>query len=82
MDRMIKEPVIYQLGHDFGIVTNIRRADVQEGIGWVIRTASGVFDTVTVFSGLDVLAMVGFALGQLLDFSEKATSRWRETELA
>lgn len=52
------------------------------GIGWVIRSASGVFDTVTVFAGLVVLAMVGFLLTQILDYSEKATSRWRETELA
>jgi NitT/TauT family transport system permease protein len=52
------------------------------GIGWVIRSASGIFDTVTVFAGLVVLAMVGFLLNQILDYSEKATSRWRETELA
>ena len=33
---MVKEPVIYRLGRDFEIVTNIRRADVREDIGWVI----------------------------------------------
>ena len=38
---MIKEPVIYQLGRDFEVVTNIRRADVQEGVGWVILELEG-----------------------------------------
>ena len=41
LDRLIKEPVIYRLGHDFEVVTNIRRADVQEGIGWVILELEG-----------------------------------------
>jgi hypothetical protein len=41
LDRLIKEPVVYRLGHDFAIVTNIRRADIQEGIGWVILELEG-----------------------------------------
>lgn len=52
------------------------------GIGWVIRTASGIFDTTSVFTGLFVLALVGFSLNQTLDWIENRTSRWRETELA
>ena len=40
-DGLIKEPVVYQLGHKFDIVTNIRRADIQEGIGWVILELEG-----------------------------------------
>ena len=38
---MVKEPVIYRLGRDFEIVTNIRRADVREDIGWVILELDG-----------------------------------------
>jgi ABC-type methionine transport system ATPase subunit len=41
LDRLIKEPVVYKLGHDFDVVTNIRRADIQEGIGWVILELEG-----------------------------------------
>ncbi|MCH8199791.1 MAG: NIL domain-containing protein, partial [Chloroflexi bacterium] len=41
LDRLIKEPVVYQLGKKFDIVTNIRRADIQEGIGWVILELEG-----------------------------------------
>lgn len=31
----IQEPIIYLLGKDFDIVTNIRRADVKADYGWV-----------------------------------------------
>ena len=34
--QLIKNPVIYELGHRFEIVTNIRMADVDETTGWVI----------------------------------------------
>ncbi len=33
---LVKEPVIYQLGRKFEIVTNIRRADVTRDQGWVL----------------------------------------------
>jgi ABC-type methionine transport system ATPase subunit len=41
LDRLIKEPVIYQVGRDFAVVTDIRRADIQEGIGWVMLELEG-----------------------------------------
>ena len=31
----IKDPVIYQIGHEYKVVTNIRRADVTEKTGWM-----------------------------------------------
>lgn len=31
----LNDPVIYRIGQDFKIVTNIRRADVGEDTGWV-----------------------------------------------
>lgn len=39
--EMVKEPIIYRLGHDFHIVTNIRRADVREKLGWVVLELDG-----------------------------------------
>ena len=39
--NLVKEPVIYHLGRDFEIITNIRRADVQEDMGWVILELEG-----------------------------------------
>ncbi len=37
----VKEPIIYQIGHNFQLVTNIRRAEVQEDLGWVILELDG-----------------------------------------
>jgi len=39
--QLIKEPVIYELGKQFKIVTNIRRADVTADRGWVILELDG-----------------------------------------
>jgi hypothetical protein len=36
VESLIKEPIIWKLGREFEIVTNIRRADVQADRGWVI----------------------------------------------
>lgn len=39
--NLITEPVIYQLGKQFRVVTNIRRADVKEERGWVVLELEG-----------------------------------------
>ncbi|MBI2872819.1 MAG: NIL domain-containing protein [Chloroflexi bacterium] len=39
--QLIKEPIIYQLGRDYDVVTNIRRADVRPEIGWVVLELDG-----------------------------------------
>ena len=41
VERLIKEPVIWKLGRQFDVVTNIRRADVQDDRGWVILELEG-----------------------------------------
>ena len=38
---LITEPLIYLLGKNFEIVTNIRRADVREKMGWVVLELDG-----------------------------------------
>ena len=38
---LVKEPVIYQLGKQFELVTNIRRADVTRDQGWVLLEVIG-----------------------------------------
>jgi hypothetical protein len=38
---LIKDPVIYRLGKQFEVVTNIRRADVTEDRGWVVLELEG-----------------------------------------
>ncbi len=39
--KLIKEPIIYSLGQQFKIVTNVRRADVTENRGWVVLELEG-----------------------------------------
>lgn len=37
----IKEPIIYQIGKEYQVVTNVRRADVRETTGWMDLELSG-----------------------------------------
>jgi len=39
--ELIKEPIIYNLGKQFGVITNIRRADVNGDRGWVVLELEG-----------------------------------------
>ena len=39
--ELITEPIIYLLGQKFRVVTNIRRADVREDMGWVVLELEG-----------------------------------------
>lgn len=38
---LVNQPVVYNMGRQFGVVTNIRRADVGHDRGWVILELSG-----------------------------------------
>ena len=43
---LVTEPVIYELGHRFAVVTNIRRADVTRDEGWVVLEVEGELDDI------------------------------------
>ena len=49
--NLVQEPVIYKLGVDFHVVTNIRRADVDDTQGWVVMELEG--DEGDIKRGLD-----------------------------
>ena len=55
--QKITEPVIYELGKKFEIVTNIRRADVREDMGWVVLELVG--DEAENESGLEWVVETG-----------------------
>ena len=57
LTALVKEPIIYQLGHNFDIVTNIRRADVREDMGWVVLELDG--DESEIQRGLDWVSAIG-----------------------
>ncbi len=45
-EDLIKEPLIYNLGHEFQVSTNVRMADVDERTGWVILELEGDADEI------------------------------------
>ena len=45
-ERLINEPDIHRLGKDFDLVTNIRRANIEEGHAWVILEMEGTEESI------------------------------------
>jgi hypothetical protein len=39
--ELIREPIIYNLGEQFNIITNIHSADISEDRGWVVLELEG-----------------------------------------
>ncbi len=54
---LITEPLIYELGKKFEIISNIRRADVRESIGWVVLELKG--DESEIDSGVEWMRLAG-----------------------
>ena len=44
--ELIPKPTIWQLGRDFEVITNIRRANVTRNQGWVVLEVEGNLDDV------------------------------------
>lgn len=44
--KLVEEPVIHTLGSRFGLVTTIRRANLEEGSGWVILEVDGSVEAI------------------------------------
>ena len=42
----VREPLIYRMGHEFQVVTNVRMADVERDFGWVILEIEGEPDEI------------------------------------
>lgn len=63
MTQLVKEPIIYQLGQNFNLVTNIRRADVREDMGWVVLELDG--DDTEIQRGLDWVSAIGVRVDPL-----------------
>ena len=57
ISELVKEPIIYQLGQNFQVVTNIRRADVREDMGWVVLKLDG--EDTEIERGLDWVSAIG-----------------------
>ena len=57
LDEAIKEPLIYELGHKFKVVTNIRGATIKEDIGLVTLEITG--DEEEIDAGIDWIKSMG-----------------------
>ncbi len=55
--ELITLPIIYELGKQFNIITNVRRADVTEDRGWVVLQLDGELEEIE--RGLDWVAAKG-----------------------
>lgn len=40
-EQLIQEPIIWRLGRQYDIITNVRRANVEEKVGWVLIEVEG-----------------------------------------
>lgn len=62
-EKLIKEPVIYNLGKKYNIITNVRRANVEQLVGWVVLELDGA--EADLEAGLLYLDEVGVEVEQL-----------------
>ncbi len=62
-ETLVKQPVIYELGRKFKIVTNIRRAEVGETVGWVVLELDG--EESEIQSGLEWVSSTGVRVDPL-----------------
>ena len=62
-ETLVKQPVIYELGRKFKIVTNIRRAEVGETLGWVVLELDG--EESEIQSGLEWVSSTGVRVDPL-----------------
>ncbi len=62
-EELVKQPVIYKLGRKFEIVTNIRRADVGEKVGWVVLELDG--EETEIKRGLEWVSSTGVRVDPL-----------------
>ena len=62
-ENLVKQPVIYELGREFKIVTNIRRADVGEDVGWVVLELDG--EDYEIKRGLEWVSSTGVRVDPL-----------------
>jgi ABC-type methionine transport system ATPase subunit len=62
-EPLIQEPVVYNLGKQFDIVTNIRRANVEERFGWIILEAEGSEESLA--KGIDYLRGLGVQVDRI-----------------
>ena len=67
-EDLIREPVIARMVREFEVLPNIRRANVEEHVGWIICELAGEPDAVS--SAIDWLRELGVQVDMLGDVVE------------
>jgi ABC-type methionine transport system ATPase subunit len=67
-EHLIRQPVIARMVHEFGVMPNIRRASVEEHVGWMICEVDG--DEHRVEAALTWLVELGVQVDRLSDVVE------------
>lgn len=62
-ENLIQEPIIWRLGRQYDIITNIRRANVEEKVGWVILEVEGAEEALD--EGIGWMREVGVQVDRL-----------------
>ncbi len=62
-EQLIQEPLIWRLGRQYDIITNVRRANVEEKVGWIILEVEGTEEALD--QGIDWLTEMGVQVDRL-----------------
>jgi ABC-type methionine transport system ATPase subunit len=61
---LVKEPIIFELGQQFEVMPNIRRADISETKGWVVLELEG--EEKNIEAGIQWLASKGIRVDPVI----------------
>ena len=67
-EHLIKQPIIGRMVREFDVLPNIRRANVEETVGWIVCELGGEEEAVD--RGIGWLRDLGVEVGRLADMVE------------
>lgn len=67
-EHLIRQPIIARMVREFGVMPNIRRANVEETVGWIVCELGGEEDAVE--RSIEWLRDLGVGVDRLEDIVE------------
>lgn len=62
-EQLIRDPIIWRLSKQYDIITNIRRANVEEAMGWVVLEVEGAEEALE--QGISWMSEIGVEVDRL-----------------
>ena len=62
-ETLIQEPIIWRLSRQYDIITNVRRANVEENVGWILLEVEG--DEEALDGGINWMKELGVQVDRL-----------------